>query len=244
MTPGTRATTTLTNAADKADYALYVTTHSHTYIRQATIHTRLLSQRFIYNDRLHTFLFKGEDSHHTTILCVYAFQRAHKDHTTSSTATAPTADSSRHFKQKVLDLATELRTLYTPLTLVIMGDLQHTIADNSLHRMGKHQPAPPANILTPCLHHPFNLVSFIPTQHPTLAYHTWFSKSGEGQTGIDHILIAPDCIHPDSTCGVDHEISYRLFKTDHRLLFATIDTHTHRTQLLYPQPRHDSSTDG
>ena len=76
------------------------------------------------------------------------------------------------------------------------------------------------------LHHPFNLVSFIPTQHPTLAYHTWFSKSGEGHAGIDHILIAPDCIHPNSTCGVDHEISNRLFKTDHRLLFATIDTHS------------------
>ena len=84
MTPGTRATVTLTNAADKIGYALYVTNHSHTYIRQATIHTRLLSQRCIYNDRLYTFLFKGEDSHHTTILCVYAFQRAHKDHTTSS----------------------------------------------------------------------------------------------------------------------------------------------------------------
>jgi len=125
-----------------------------------------------------------------------------------------------------------------------MGDLQHTIADNSLHRMGKHQPAPPVNILTLCLHHSLNLVSFILTQRTTMAYYTWFSKSGEGQAGIDHILISPDCIHPDSTCGVDHEISNELFKTDHRLLFATIDTHTHRTQLLYPQPRHDSSTDG
>ena len=74
MTPGTRATATLTNDADKAGYALYVTKHSHTYIRQATIHTRLLSQRFIYDGRLHTFLFKGDDSHHTAILCVYAFQ--------------------------------------------------------------------------------------------------------------------------------------------------------------------------
>ena len=74
MTPGSRATATLTNAADKDGYALYVTTHSHTHIRQATIHTRLLSQRFIYNGRLYTFLFKGEDSHHTAILCVYAFQ--------------------------------------------------------------------------------------------------------------------------------------------------------------------------
>ena len=117
------------------------------------------------------------------------------------------------------------RPNYKPYTT----DLQHTIADNSLHRMGKHQPVPPANILTPCLHHPINLVSFIPTQHPTMVYHTWFSKLGEGQAGIDHILIALDCIHPDSACGVDHEISNRLFKTDHRLLFATIDTHQPNT---------------
>ena len=95
MTPWTRATATLTNAADKACYALYVTTHSHTYIRQATIHTRLFSERFIYNGRMYTFLFKGEYSHQTAILCVYAFQRAHKDHTTSSTFTAP--------KAKILD---------------------------------------------------------------------------------------------------------------------------------------------
>ena len=115
-----------------------------------------------------------------------------------------------------------------------MGNLQHTITDNSLHRMDKHQSAPPANSLTPCLHHPINLVSFFPTQHPTMAYHTWFSKLGEGQAGIDHILIAPDCIHPDSTCGVDHEISNRLFKTDHCLLFATIDTHSPNTASTPP----------
>ena len=88
MTPGTRATATLTNAADKAGYALYVTNHSHTYIRQSTIHTRLLSQHLIYNGRLHTSLFKGDDSYHTAIFCVYAFQRAHKDHMTTPMATA------------------------------------------------------------------------------------------------------------------------------------------------------------
>ena len=234
MTPRTRATATLTNAADKAGYALYVTNHSHTYIRQATIHTRLLSQRFIFNGHLHTFLFKGEDSYHTTILCIYAFQRAHKDYTTRSKATSAKTETPQHFKQHVLDLATELRTIYDPLTLIIMGDLQHTIADNSLYRMDKHQPAPPANILTPCLHHPLNLVSFIPIQYPTMVYHTWFSKSGERQAGIDHILISPDCIHPDSTCGVDHEISNELFKTDHRLLFATIYTHLPNTASTPP----------
>ena len=172
MTPGTRATATLINSADKAGFALYVTNYSHTYIRQATIHTRLLSQRFIYNGHMYTFLIKGEDSHHTTILCIYAFQRAHKDHTISSKATATNSQTPQHFKQQVLDLATELRTLYDPLTLIIMRDIQHTIADNSLHRIGKHQPVSPANILTPCLHHPINLVSSIPTQHPTMVYHT------------------------------------------------------------------------
>ena len=157
MTPRTRATASLTNAADKAGYALYVTNHSHTYIHQEIIRTRLLSQRFIYDGRLYKFLFTGDDSHHTAILCVYAFQCAHKDHTTTPMATATNLQTPENFKQQVLDLATELRTLYDPLTLIVMGDLQHTIADNSLHRMGKHLPAPPANILTPCLHHPLNL---------------------------------------------------------------------------------------
>ena len=62
-----------------------------------------------------------------------------------------------------------------------------------------------------------------------MSYHTWFSKSGEGQAGIDHMLIAPDCIDLDSSSGVDHEISYRLFKTDHRLIFVTIDTRSPNT---------------
>ena len=61
MTLGTRATFTLINAADKAGYTLYVTDHSHIYIRQASIHTRLISQRSVYNGRLHTFLFQGDD---------------------------------------------------------------------------------------------------------------------------------------------------------------------------------------
>lgn len=49
MTPGTRETSTLINTADKAGYAVYVTTRSHTCIRQATIYTRIFSQRSAYN---------------------------------------------------------------------------------------------------------------------------------------------------------------------------------------------------
>ena len=80
MTPGTRTTANLINTADKAGYVLYVTTHCHTYIRQATLHTRLVSQRSSYNVRLYTFVLQGINIHHTAILCLYAFQRGHRDH--------------------------------------------------------------------------------------------------------------------------------------------------------------------
>ena len=92
------------------------------------------------------------------------------------------------FKQKVLTYANKLRTLYPRLLLIIMGDFQHTVIDNTLNRMGKFQRPPPADLLTQFLAQPLNLVSVIPSSHSSLAYHTWFSKSGEGQTGIDHIL--------------------------------------------------------
>ena len=99
MTPGTRATATLINTANKTGYVLYITTHCHTYIRQATLHTRLISLRSSYNGRLYTFVFQGSNMHHTAILCLYAFQRGHRDH---STATAEnetnTAQSSMLFK--------------------------------------------------------------------------------------------------------------------------------------------------
>ena len=61
MIPETRATATLINEADKAGYTIYVTDHSHTYIRQASIHIRFVSQRSICNGRLYTFLFQGDD---------------------------------------------------------------------------------------------------------------------------------------------------------------------------------------
>ena len=93
MTPGARATATLINTADKAKYVLYVTTHCHTYIPQATLYTRLVSQRFSYNGRLYTFVFQGSNIHHTAILCLYAFQHGHRDH---SIATAENAIGTAH----------------------------------------------------------------------------------------------------------------------------------------------------
>ena len=173
MTPGTRDTVTLINTADKAGYVLYVTTHCHTYIRQATLHTRLISQRSSYNGRLYTFVFQGTNMHHTAILCLYAFQRGHRDYSIATTENATdTAQSPMLFKQSIVTLTATLRMLYNKLTLLIMGDYQHTVSGTSLHRMGQKQPPPSANFLIQCLQHPFNLVSVIPTQHPTLVYHT------------------------------------------------------------------------
>ena len=88
MTPGTQVTASLISTADKAGYILYVTTHCHTYIRQATLHTRLISQYSSYNGRLYIFVFQGSNMHHTAILCLYEFQRGHRDH---SFATAENA---------------------------------------------------------------------------------------------------------------------------------------------------------
>ena len=154
-------------------------------------------------------------------MCVYAFQR---NYTRTDTTHTP-----HHFKSKVIEIETSLCALYDPLTLIVMGDFQHTILDNALHRMGKILPAPPGDILTPFLQHPFNIVSFIPTQHPTLAYHTRFSKPGSGQAGLDHILIEEALIHKDSLSEIDHEISASLLKTDHHLGYSSVDTHSPNT---------------
>ena len=235
MTPGTRATSTLINTADKAGYVLYVTKHCHIYIRQATLHTRLLSQRSSYNGRLHTFVFQGSTMHPTTILFLYTFQRGHRDHSIATNRKEPdTAHSPTLFQQSIVTLTATLRTLYTNLTLLIMGNFQHIVSDTTLHRMGQRQPPPPANVLTQCLKHPFNLVSVIPTQYPTLAYHTWYSKSGTRRTGIDHILTAPEHINPNSPCGIDDEITTTLFKSDHYLIYASFDLQCPNTTPLPP----------
>ena len=83
------------------------------------------------------------------------------------------------------------------------------------------QPPPPANILTPCLQPPIHLVSVIPSQHPTEPYHTWTSHSGSGQTGLDHILAAPEHIYPECSCGIDRELSRAYLKSNHFLIYAT-----------------------
>ena len=120
MTLGTLAISTLINTTDKAGYYLYVTDHSHKYLRQATIYTRLVSQLSIYNRRLYTFIFKGDDMRHTAVLCIYIYQRARQTHdqtTTTQTAHLATpidAHSLLLFKKKVLTHANELRILYTP----------------------------------------------------------------------------------------------------------------------------------
>ena len=91
--------------------------------------------------------------------------------------------------------------------------------------MGQYQPPPPAKNLTPCLHHPLNLISAIPTQQPIIAYHTWNSKSDSRQAGINHILAAPEHMHPTSISGIDHDVSVSLFKSDHYLIFDSFNLH-------------------
>ena len=148
---------------------------------------------------------------------------------TTHRATPSPTQSPLLFKKQLLAHTNELRTLYPHILLIIMGDFQHTMIYNALHRMGKFQRPPPANRLTPCLVHPLNLVSVIPSTHPTLVYLTWFSKSGEGQAGIDHILSPLENITPTTICGIDYELSNTLFKTDHHLIYVTFDLHSPNT---------------
>ena len=117
---------------------------------------------------------------HTSLLYLHAFQRGHKAHIIDSRTEDEHPDdihnshSPQYFEHIVLDLAIELDTTYPNLTLIIMGNFHHTVSHTALHRMGQHQPPPLANILTPCLQCPLNIVPVILTQYPTLAYHTWY----------------------------------------------------------------------
>ena len=211
----------------KAGYTVYITPHSHTYLRQNTLLTRLVTQRFSHADRLHVFIFNGDNDDHTAVIGLYAFQRGHKTHsrsthTPSENPTHPHQHNNpKKLKQDLLTLINDLKTAYQQLTLLIIGDFQHTVHNNTLHRMGRPQPSPPANILTPCLLSPIHLVSVIPTQHPNELYRTWCSHSGRGQTGLDHILAAPEHIHPEYSCGIDRELSREHLKSDHYLIYAT-----------------------
>ena len=82
--PDTPAAATITHTADDAGYSVYLNAHSHIYIHQTTLLPRLVSQRSSHGCRLHSFLFHGADDGHTAVIALYAFQRGHKQHTTST----------------------------------------------------------------------------------------------------------------------------------------------------------------
>lgn len=170
MTPETQATATLINAADKDGYSLYVTGYSHTYIRQATIHTRLVSQHLIYNGRLFIFLFKGDDLFHTAVLCIYAYQRAHKSHDpttkthTIHRVTPIDTDSPQLFKHIVFAHTNGLRTLYTPLILIIMGECSASHGKIPEISTSSHTYPMHCTPTQPCIYHPD------PTPNPSLPH--------------------------------------------------------------------------
>ena len=183
--PGSAAAATQTHTADRAGFTVYLNKHSHTYLRQTTILPRLLSQRISHNGRIHTFILHGpHDDAPTVIVATYAFQRGYKLHS-PPTVVRDTNDNPLHMQQTFTTLLTDLHASYPQLTLLLLGDFQHTIMHNNLHRMGKHLPAPPADILGLCLRSPFFLVSVIPHCHPEQTYHTWISNSGSGRAGLD-----------------------------------------------------------
>ena len=225
--PSSPASFSLTRTADKAGYAVYITPHNHIYIGQNTLLTRLITQQSSHAGRLHVFIFKGNNYDHTAVIGLYAFQREHKTHITS-THTPPDKPTQYHqhnnpkeLKQDLLTLINNLKTAYQQLNLLIIGDFQHTVHNNTPHRMGRPQPPPPANILTPCLMSPMHLVSVIPTQHPNEPYHIWCSHSGRGHAGLDHILDAPEHIHPECSCGIDRELSRKYLKSDRYVIYTT-----------------------
>ena len=210
---GSPASSTLICTTDKSGCAVYITQHSHTYIRQTTFLTRLITQRSSHADRLHVFTFKGDNGDHTTVIGLYTFQRGHKTHGTSihtPPVTPPPPlhhNNPKHLKHALLALINDFKTVYQQLTLLTIGDVQHTVRNNTLRRIGHPQPPPPANILAPCLHSLLHLVSVILTQRSNGPYYTWYIHSGKGQAGLDHILAIPEHIHSNCFSGIDREIS-------------------------------------
>ena len=136
---------TLISTADKIGYAAYITPLNHTYIRQTTLLTRLITQRSGRNGHLQVFLFKREDGDHTAVLGLYVYQRSHKNHVTTPHSTHVTHDRThtqhdpKHFKNTVLTLINELKTIYPQIKIIVIGDFQHTVLTNTLHRMGQPQ---------------------------------------------------------------------------------------------------------
>ena len=157
----------------------------------------------------------------------HIFQRGYKNHANTQPQSdtnhncSPTQQNPQHFRQAVLSLITEIRTIYLKLKLIVLGDFQYTVLDNKLHYMVQPQQPPPANILIPCLRYPLYLMSVIPTQYPTTVYNTWFSKSGTGRAGLDHILAAQKRIHLASYSGINHEILSTHLKSNHCLIYAS-----------------------
>ena len=151
---------TLIHIADNTGYYLYLNAHSHIYIRQTTLLPRLVSQQSSHGGRLHSFIFHGADDDHSAVLVLYAFQRGHKHHTTTThtlsiNQTPSTNDHSpRHLKQTIFTLITELHNKYNLLKLIVFGNFQHTLADTTLHRMDLYLPSPPLDIFGPYLRVP------------------------------------------------------------------------------------------
>ena len=65
-------------------FSLTITPHSHSYVRQNTLLTRLITQRSSHAGRLHVFIFKGDNGDHTAVIGIYAFQHGHTTHITST----------------------------------------------------------------------------------------------------------------------------------------------------------------
>ena len=75
----------------------------------------------------------------------------------------------------------------------------------------------------------------------------WYSHSGRGKAGLDHILAAPEHIYSDCSCGIDREISRAYIKSDHYLIYATFALSCPNTVPIPPAStiyhyRHVSST--
>ena len=134
---------TLIRTANKTGYAVYITPLSHTCIRQTIFLTRLLAQRSSHACRLHVFIFKGDNGDHTAVIGMYAFQRGHKTHgilpQTPPVAPPPPLqhNNPKHLKYSLLTLINDFKTVYQQLTLLIIGDFQHSVHNNTLHDMGQ-----------------------------------------------------------------------------------------------------------
>ena len=84
---GSPVSSTLIRTTDKVEYIYYITALSHTSIRQTILLARLDTRRSSDDGRLHTFIFKDDNGDHIAVLGMYAFQRGHNTHGTSTPTT-------------------------------------------------------------------------------------------------------------------------------------------------------------